>query len=401
MLSENPENRTAVTLRRLALLILIAFSSCMMIFATTGQPFLWILSLCAVTALAAAAIIHRTVLRIILIHIAALFLALAIFESYLCWLRDEPADPAHFEGTYVTDYFTDDDLLGYGPIKGVSVSSARFQDEQEIYRVRYTIDDDGLRLSPPAGPEELGCVLFFGGSITFGEGVADEETMPYQVGMIIGRKYRIYNFGFHGYGPHQMLAALQGGRVDEIIRCQPSYVIYQAIIPHVERVIGPSGWDKRGPRFVQAPDGSVAFAGHFDDQPAALPVENRLDRWLTYDNLFGPHRSDQPKNVALYAEIVAEARSFVERNYPKARFEVLLWDDREERNHDRVLAALESKGLRLHRMTDILPEYDSDRTRYVLSRLDGHPSAATHRIIAQYVADHILAPGAGRIDTPG
>ena len=391
-LSEAPENSTAKTIRRLALLILIVFGSCVAIFETTGQPYLWTLFLCAVTTLAAAAIIRSTVPRIILINVSAVFLALAIFEGYL-WLRDQPAEPTHFEGSYVTDYFADDDLLGYGPKKGVVVSSEKYQDDQAIYRTQYTIDTDGLRLSPPVGPEEQGCVLFFGGSITFGEGVADDETMPYQVGVITEGKYRIYNFAFHGYGPHQMLAALQGGRVDAIIRCQPSHVIYQAVIPHVERVVGLSLWDKHGPRFVQDLDGGVTLAGHFDDAPAARPEKGWLNRWLTYDTFFGQRRSARSKDVALYTEIVAEVRTFVERHYVGAQFDVLLWDDRELSNHDQVLADLKSNGFRLHRITEILPEYESDKARYKLSTFDDHPPAAAHRLIAQYVIDHILAPG--------
>jgi hypothetical protein len=55
----------------------------------------------------------------------------------------------------------------------------------------------------------------FGCSFTFREGVEDREAMPYLVGEL--SKYIVYNFGFHGYGAHQMLSALEYGIVDRIV----------------------------------------------------------------------------------------------------------------------------------------------------------------------------------------
>lgn len=332
-----------------------------------------------------------------MVNLAAVFLVLAAFEGYL-WLRDLRADPTRTQGSYTANYFVADDLLGYGPEKGFVATAEKYHEDQPIYRVRYTIDADGLRVSPPVGPDERGCVLFFGGSVTFGEGVADKEPMPYQVGILTAGRYRIYNFAFHGYGPHQMLAALQGGRVDKIVRCRPSHVIYQAILPHVERAAGLTTWDKHGPRYLRATGDGVTLAGHFDDEQTAHPWKGWLNRWLTYDTLFGQRRAAGPDEVALYAAILAEVQTFVERNYTGAQFHVLLWDSPQLSARDPVLAALQSKGLQLHRMTEILPDYASDQARYELSRFDHHPTATTHGLIARYVADHILGSRSGSGD---
>lgn len=78
-----------------------------------------------------------------------------------------------------------------------------------------------------------GCVLFFDDSLTFGEGVNDNQTMPYRVGMRSAGALRVYNFAFHGYGPHQMLAQIELGVVRDTIDCLPDHAIYQAIIPRI------------------------------------------------------------------------------------------------------------------------------------------------------------------------
>ena len=71
-----------------------------------------------------------------------------------------------------------------------------------------------------------------------------------------------------------------------------------------------------------------------------------------------------------------------------------IWNDKELPSHDPVLAALQLKGLRLHRMTDILPGYRSDTGQYELSQFDRHPTARAYQLIARYVVEHILEAGA-------
>ena len=324
--------------------------------------------------------------------IAVLVGTLAGFESWL-WLREAATDPTRFAGTYTSGYFVPDDLLGHGPAKGVSVTASKYVGDSLIYSVVYTIGADGLRIAPPHAPDAKGCVLFFGDSITFGEGVNDTETMPYQVGLKVAGRYRVYNFGFHGYGPHQMLAALEGGRVASLIECMPMHIVYQTIIPHVERAVGLTLWDNHGPRYVPNPTGGVRHAGHFDDGEALPRLEHWLRQSVLYDTVFGRRRSVRAQDVDLYARIVAQARAVVESCYPGARFDVLLWDDRGIHTHDQVLTALEAKGLRLHRMTAVLPGYATDKTAYELHLHDHHPNSRTHGLIADYVVDHILEPG--------
>lgn len=381
--------RTTRNRPRLMLVTLAGIGGCAAIFATAEHPFLWVFLLSGAAALAGAVIARATTARATLVNIATVLLVLAAFEGYL-WLRELWSDPTRMEGSYTTDYFVPDDLLGYGPTKGIVATSEKYRGEEPIYRVRYTITADGLRVSPPVGTEERGCVLFFGGSVTFGEGVADDRAMPYQLGLLTAGHYRVYNFAFHGYGPHQMLAALQAGRVDAIVRCRPSHVIYQGILSHVERVAGLTTWDEHGPRYVLTPGGGVALAGRFDDEKTAHPWKGWLSRWLTYDTLFGRRRAAGPYEIALYAEILAEARAFVEGHYPGAQFHVLLWDDRGMPAHDPTIQALQSKALRLHRITEILPGYDADKPRYELSPFDHHPTAEAHGLIARYVAEQVL-----------
>jgi hypothetical protein len=384
---------------RLALLALLTACASVAVFYLAKYPFLWSLLLWTAAAFTAALWVRKSWLKVVLVNLAAALLALSGYEAYL-WQREIRSDPTRLQGTYTTEYFMGDDLLGYGPAKAQTATSEKYYNDDLIYSVRYTIDETGLRISPATVKPELGCALFFGGSVTFGEGVEDDQAMPYQVGVLTDNRYRIYNFAFHGYGPHQMLAAFEGGRVDEIINCRPTHVIYQAIIPHVERAAGLTGWDRHGPRYVPLADG-VRLAGRFDDEEVNPPWKLWLGRWLTYDTLFGKRRPAGPDELHLYAEIVGAVQAFVRRQYPAAEFHALIWDDRGLALHDRVLEVLQAGNLRLHRMTDILAAYREDKSRYELDIYDHHPTAATHAAIAGYIVQYILGYEGGNSSHQG
>lgn len=148
-----------------------------------------------------------------------------------------PTDQERTEGGYTQNYFIPDETLGYAPQKGLAVSSRRYHGNELVYAVTYTIDINGLRISPTFPSAECtGSVLFFGCSLTFGEGLNDHEAMPFLVGTLSQRK--VYNFAFHGYGPHQMLSAIEHGVVDKTVDGDPQYAIYQTGLFHVARAAG-------------------------------------------------------------------------------------------------------------------------------------------------------------------
>jgi len=96
---------------------------------------------------------------------------------------------------------------GWCPNEGIYISKKLWGDEV-IYDVKYTIDKARMRVTPfnSENPDNDMVINFFGGSHTFGEGLNDNETLPYFVHK--QTNYRTYNFGFHGYGIHNGLYRL-------------------------------------------------------------------------------------------------------------------------------------------------------------------------------------------------
>ncbi len=305
------------------------------------------------------------------------------------------------EGGYVRGYFTPNEILGYGPAPSKSVRSRKYHNNQLIYDVSYTIDSRGLRISPPSRTDR--CILFFGDSFTFGEGVMDHEAMPYVVGEL--SKYKILNYGFPGYGPHQMLSAIEHGMLDRTVDCKPAYAIYQAYVD-VARAAGYDSWDKHGPKYVVSDEG-LKYDGHFDDVKAVGyreklrgKLEAQVEKSYVYKRYFENRSRIRDQDVDRFVEIVDTSRRKLVERYPGLQFHVILWpadrmDSTYKKTYEVARARLHDRGINLHYVTDILPDWSTNMSRYILSDYDQHPNAFAHAQIAQYVLKNILSTKVG------
>ncbi len=297
------------------------------------------------------------------------------------------------------DYLQEHETLGYAPLASSRVTATRRFGGERLYEAEYTIGPDGLRSAPPVAPGGgRECLLFFGGSFTFGEGVNDREAMPYRVGERTKGRFRVYNFAFHGYGPHQMLAALEDELVAGTIDCVPRFAIYQALPDHAIRAAGYRSWDVHGPRYVLDASGGVVHAGHFDD--GAAFAGRALLAWLERSKLLATllawRRPDPDRSERLLVAIVAAARDRIEGRHPGAELHVILWDD----EGSALQRRLESAGLRVHSIGAIVPESERHGPRYTIPR-DGHPTAALQDRVAEYVVREIVGDGEGAAGRAG
>ncbi len=347
----------------------------------------------ATAALAAAWLAfaaERRAIKIGWLTVAVLGCSAALFETALSTTgyraqRVQTFDP-------VMGFMLDDDTFGRRPAPGRTTRSRLYWGKQTVYDVTYTIDTHGLRASPPGksgGPHP--CALFFGGSYTFGEGVEDDETAAYAFQEETRGAFETRNFGFMGYGPHQMLAAIESGLVERAADCTPRHAVYQAHPHHVLRASGKWWWDVHGPRYVVGDDGGARRSGNFDD-PGARPA------WLA-EPLAELARSGSGSSAAmqilesiqpdaadheLFHAIVGTSAARLSALFPGIEFHVVYWDiDGRE-----LFAETPPPGDRMYRLSEIFPD-DPDWQRTALFEHDIHPTAATHRRIAAYLADEI------------
>jgi len=265
------------------------------------------------------------------------------------------------------------------------------------YDVTYTLDGDGLCTTvAPSREKPRGCVVFFGGSFTFGDGVDDADTLPSQVAVKTGGQLRVVNLGIGGAGAQQVLAQIEGDMVEGKSHCTPTRAIYSAIPHHVARAAGKPPSTNFGPRYVLKSDGRIVKVGRIEDARGNTLVErsrilSQLLKSHIYRRLEYPRLTDE--DYRTYAAIVKASEQLFRQRFPGASFDVLLWDDAPNGDtalYEKVRGVLRREGLRVHLVPDIIPEYRKDRSRYLVSPHDRHPNARAYARLADWVATELL-----------
>jgi hypothetical protein len=358
-------------------------------------PYFWIALSWLLVAIYGLVLGFNSTIKVVSVNVGVVIMALGIFEGYLSHKASNPT----LRYVYEEGYYARDELLGTAPGKRCKGFSAhRYFKKELLYHVVYTIDSHGLRTGPPTNNsnENATCVLFFGCSFTFGEGLNDEETMPYLVGVKSKGKYCTYNFGFHGYGPHQMLALLEHCLEEKITGCKPKYAIYQALMDHVRRSSGLVSYGQYGPRYVLNPNGQVIFVGRFidnknDENGMIARIIDQFKKSFVLKATLFKERSINSDDVNLFVAIVDRAKTILEARYPGIKFYVLFWDkfydEKETENREKLLRGLYHRGIRVHLISNVLK--DNEKSKYIIEK-DGHPNAFANELIAEYVINNIL-----------
>ena len=373
------------------------------VFHNFPRPYIYLSILWAIVCLAASIVAGRSWAKALWLNLAVVVFTFGAIEGYY-WTQE----PLQRRMDYSEEFFIADDVLGYKPEGNKRIGHRSYGGDRLLYEVAYTVNDEGLRMASPLASERgtaLPCIAFFGDSFTFGEGVSDEHTMPYQVWKRLTPRYRTVNFGFLGYGPHQMLSALEQGQVASHGHCRPRHIVYQAIPSHVSRAAGLEAWDYHGPRYSWQSDGQLRRAGHFDDLRPSTPhewlrhvhwrlhtrVRAALEASALYRTLLNSHRPVTSEDVALFAAIVKSAKLTASQAYPNVTFQVLFWDyDDDAEVGQQVLSQLHAQGVTVHQMSKILPGFPVERARYEISPYDRHPNAEAHARIADFVAQRLV-----------
>ena len=400
--------RPRITTRRtrrlpfLASTLFIAIAASLLILKFAPAPFFWVLLTWGTVLFASIVSVRGAWPRAILFNLGIVAMLLATAEAY--FITHEYTTPIYPDG----GYFVSDDVLGWVPTKGIHAHAIKpgpaglfHGPKGRLFDVTYTIDSDGLRVAPPYRKDELlGTILFFGCSFTFGEGLKDDETLPYQVGTQSGGRYRIFNFGFHAYNPAQMLGSIEHGMVNRVVDTTPQYAFYVALPGHVWRVAGRVGWGWHAPRYMLDADGNVHQAGNFETRdPFALRlglgrrIGGQLDKsaiWRAISTYDSPITED---DIRLYFAVVRRSQELLKAQYPNLQFRVLLWPPvipAERVAYEKLRDGYRQMRIPLDLVENALPDYGTDELKYVLNSTDRHPNALANRLLAEYILNKIV-----------
>jgi len=124
---------------------------------------------------------------------------------------------------------------------------SRAKGDEILFNVLYTTDEKGRRITADNQSTADTLILLFGCSYTYGEGLNDDETFAWQLSELLGPKFQVYNYGFHGYGSHQMLALLESDRLDEFEKKYKNIYAYYLTFSGIEMRSAGLSHGEKGP----------------------------------------------------------------------------------------------------------------------------------------------------------
>jgi hypothetical protein len=219
------------------------------------------LLLCVIVFIWFALSMRSAIFKHILFNVSALFIALAFYELFLTYKNYSRPHLTLSQG-----YYQQNKELGYSAKEGnyqVHARKSTKHSDIEIYNARYSFDKS-KRVTPNSNPSSLNYTVFLGGSFVFGEGVNDNQTLPFYYNELSLEKHQILNYGLSGYGTHQVFNITKNQIIKDkdLAQAKKVDVFYWFISPHILRSNGLSTWNADGPSY-RLNNGLLSYQGSF------------------------------------------------------------------------------------------------------------------------------------------
>lgn len=311
-----------------------------------------------------------------LLVITSILVCLSIAEAWLHLKRND-FNAVYREGRLGLEWGTE---FGRSLSPNQNVRVRKLIDGEALFDVSYTIGPGGYRSTKDATSKLADTFVFFGGSYTMGHGVEDHETMPEVFSAEMDYSYNVINFSGPGYGPQQMLRALELGALDNAVSGEVRAVVYQAIPHHVYRAAGLVYWTVFDPAYIPKEADRAAYNGPFLPWPLALIVSTG-EKSRIVRTVFKSARSffDEQALEDQYVAVVNEARILSESTWGSP-FYLVWWENGKFSN---VPERLKKLGVRVINIADILP---GELNSHMIER-ERHPTAEAHLQIGTYIAN--------------
>ncbi|MBU3604084.1 hypothetical protein [Polynucleobacter sp. AP-Kaivos-20-H2] len=342
-------------------------------------------------------------LRNTVVVLISLVITLAIAESALGYLPAIMAKKpdsgintakdktvfAYFDSaqTYNTPAYWHLGEFGSQPKPGIFTAKKVASNGDVLYDTFFTIGPDGFRVTPRYGDKQSHRINFLGDSFTFGEGVADNQTMAYYVGDLMNSQHlgaskwaplQVKNYGIHGWGIHQSLAVLQS---DLDTKANLNFVLTAPW--HASRVACADFFTLGSPKYrleesgLVKRDGYCRSFGWVEHSPKALRglITSSKVFNLIQDSLLVIN--DQDKQIQLYLGALRTIQQEAKQRGEQLVVGFIKADDAwfvGSYNNDKILAELKKSGIQMIDMT-LADKNENLKPKFYVHELDKHPSS--------------------------
>lgn len=281
------------------------------------------------------------------------------------------------------NYFRVVDGLGYQSSPGKwSVVSTR-PDGEIVYNVVYTIGSDGFRQSTASSDAPISV---FGGSFTFGEGLQDDETLPFFLSELMEQEVK--NYGIHGYGLHQAVYLMQKGAGS-----QDGINILQTAPWHAPRSSCELFSRTDSPKYDLV-ESELVYVGNCNQFGLFARVIERSETFQAIRPIFDTSARVTDDEIALYLAMVQEMARITESQNSKFLIGFIRASDatlaESSWSNDEILAALSLYADDVVDLT-LAPPAEKIPPELRIHQTDEHPSALANEKRAGILAATIDA----------
>lgn len=286
-----------------------------------------------------------------------------------------------------------DELLGYKPQPDCDHRSIKKKNGTPIYDVINTIDANSHRITPvQASNDRMRFILFFGCSFTYGEGLEDNQTLPFYVAQFCP-EYMPYNFAFRGYGPAHMAAELSSPAIQQQIKEKQGVGIYVYNMWHISRTNGfmsvYNAWGRTLPYYVITKDGSVKRDGDFT---TGRPWRSLLFQLLHRTRVATLFRMEIPpsindKHIDLVCALIKKSEKIFHEKFPGSKFFVL-FHPHCTGDTTRITQYLQDNEIGFFAYPALYEEDMATDWKHTIAG-DGHPSAYANKKLAEKLSADI------------
>lgn len=314
------------------------------------------------------------------------------FFSFMVYQRNKPVRENLEKGLDVVDHPKTivDKALGIIPSPDTTVESIKKTQGKLIYDVHYSYDGVSMRVTPDStrSPHNK-YAQFYGCSFTFGEGLEDDETMPFYF-QNENPNFHIYSFAYKGFGPHQMLARLESKQPSKLIKEKDGFAVYFYIDDQVRRLLlGTSSLERYNglTPYYELKDGKFINHGLFANDHSIESLTYKLmnmSSTLEYFNIEYPFKIERPQ-YTYAAKMIEAAFENYKSQFNNDNFFVVIYPTPIPYGSNEIIVE-ELQKLNV-KVLDYSTLFDMKSSKYSLEN-DGHPTAlANHAVIKQLEKD--------------
>lgn len=263
--------------------------------------------------------------------------------------------------------------------------------DEQIYSVKYTVDEFGRRIVQDAHRDRALAALFWGCSFTFGEAIEDTDTLPKYFEQY-SKYFTAYNFGVRGYAPNEMIVQLRDGRTLGGIAQKSGVALYLFLDNHMSRSLGyldNYSWTRTFANVDLDEHGKAIHNGTF---ASVHPLRDLWLRLLGLSETFRFFKLNWPLRVTdrdldHFADLVQAMKFEMKEKFPGFQFVMVFHPMDSDRYGSHLIARLEKRGINYLDYSGVKWENLIGESGRI--RVDGHPNGVSNRLLGQQLAEDL------------